>query len=149
MIGKNVCSTTLPGAAPRPARPATCVSNWNVRSAARKSGKLRAASAPTTPTSVTFVHVVSLGNHLRAHQQVDFAACMDWLSTRSKSSRPRTVSRSSRAMRACGNMRVQTMLQLSLIPCPDTARTRCRTVGQAWAQRAEAAVMADQAVRAL
>ena len=36
-----------------PARPATWVSNWKVRSAARKSGRPSATSAPTTPTSVT------------------------------------------------------------------------------------------------
>ncbi len=36
-----------------PARPTTCVSNWNVRSAARKSARPRPTSADTTPTSVT------------------------------------------------------------------------------------------------
>src|SRR5258708_5809321 len=44
---------TRPGMSPRPARPATCTSSWNARSLARKSGMLSAASALTTPTSVT------------------------------------------------------------------------------------------------
>ena len=44
---------TRPGAASRPARPATWVSNWKVRSAARKSGRCRPTSATTTPTSRT------------------------------------------------------------------------------------------------
>ena len=42
-----------PRISPRPARPATCVSNWNVRSAARKSATPSPMSADTTPTSVT------------------------------------------------------------------------------------------------
>ena len=42
-----------PGASPRPARPATCTRSWKARSAARKSGMQSAASALTTPTSVT------------------------------------------------------------------------------------------------
>ncbi len=42
-----------PGSSPRPARPTTCVSSWNVRSAARKSARPRPTSAETTPTSVT------------------------------------------------------------------------------------------------
>ena len=37
----------------RPARPTAWVSSWKVRSAARSSGRLRATSAETTPTSVT------------------------------------------------------------------------------------------------
>ena len=42
-----------PAAEPRPARPATCTRSWNPRSEARKSGRLSAASALSTPTSVT------------------------------------------------------------------------------------------------
>src|SRR5580693_8283449 len=44
---------TRPGRSPRPARPAICVSNWNVRSAERKSGMLSARSAFTTAANVT------------------------------------------------------------------------------------------------
>ncbi|MNL61675.1 hypothetical protein D3C87_1856310 [compost metagenome] len=44
---------TLPGISPRPARPATWVRSWKDRSAARKSGRLREASAAITPTSET------------------------------------------------------------------------------------------------
>ena len=42
-----------PGRSPRPVRPATWATSWNVRSAARKSGRCSATSASTTPTSVT------------------------------------------------------------------------------------------------
>ena len=42
-----------PARVSRPARPATCVSSWKVRSAARKSGRCRPTSAATTPTSGT------------------------------------------------------------------------------------------------
>src|SRR5947208_1843099 len=52
--GVNVCTRTFPPLSPRPARPATCASNWNVRSALRKSGRCMPTSAFTTPTSVTF-----------------------------------------------------------------------------------------------
>ena len=63
-----------PGRSPRPARPATCVSNWNVRSADRKSARPRPTSAEITPTSVHVGKIVPLGDHLRADQDVDFAA---------------------------------------------------------------------------
>ena len=33
--GDNVCTSTRPPFGPRPVRPATCVTNWKVRSAAR------------------------------------------------------------------------------------------------------------------
>src|SRR3989304_2414629 len=38
--------TTRPPRGPRPARPATCSSSWNVRSPERKSGKRRGGAAP-------------------------------------------------------------------------------------------------------
>ena len=50
------------------------------------------------------VDVVSLGDHLRADQQIEFAF-VQGSSRRARSLRlPRTVSRSSRPMRAVGNM---------------------------------------------
>ena len=52
--GVNVWISTRPPRSPRPVRPATWASSWNVRSAARKSGRCRPTSALTTPTSVTF-----------------------------------------------------------------------------------------------
>ena len=42
-----------PGRSPRPARPTAWLRSWNVRSAARSSGRFRATSDETTPTSVT------------------------------------------------------------------------------------------------
>ena len=51
--GLKVWISTRPASAPRPARPATCVRSWKVRSAARKSGSASAVSASTTPTRVT------------------------------------------------------------------------------------------------
>ena len=52
--GVYVCTSTCPPFSPRPARPATWASSWNVRSALRKSGRCSPTSAFTTPTSVTF-----------------------------------------------------------------------------------------------
>ena len=43
---------TRPGAS-RPLRPASCVTSWNVRSSARKSGSARPVSASTTAASAT------------------------------------------------------------------------------------------------
>ena len=51
--GEKVCTTTRPGLSPRPARPATWVITWKVRSEERKSGKWRPVSALMIPTSVT------------------------------------------------------------------------------------------------
>ena len=68
--GLKVCNQHTPGRAPRPARPATCVSSWKARSEARKSGRKSAISAETTPTSVTAGQIQPLGDHLRAHQHV-------------------------------------------------------------------------------
>ena len=42
-----------PGRSPRPARPTAWTRSWYVRSAARSSGRFRATSDETTPTSVT------------------------------------------------------------------------------------------------
>ena len=50
--GWNVCTITLPGAS-RPLLPASCVTSWNVRSSARKSGKASPASASTTAATAT------------------------------------------------------------------------------------------------
>ena len=58
---------------PRPARPATCVSSWNVRSAARKSGRPSAVIGSDDSDQRHAVNVVALGDHLRAHQHVEFA----------------------------------------------------------------------------
>ena len=44
---------SLPGCSPRPQRPATCATNPNVRSDARKSGRCSAVSALITPTTRT------------------------------------------------------------------------------------------------
>ena len=44
---------TSPPLGPRPARPATWVRSWKVRSVARKSGRWMPVSALITPTSVT------------------------------------------------------------------------------------------------
>ena len=49
----QVCTTTLPPRALRPARPLTWVTRLKQRSAARKSGWWRARSALSTPTRVT------------------------------------------------------------------------------------------------
>ena len=49
----KVWTKTSPGASPRPARPATWVRSWKVRSPARKSGMCRARSALMIPTRVT------------------------------------------------------------------------------------------------
>ena len=53
MLGVVGLDEHAPRRSPRPARPATWVSSWNVRSAARKSGSAERVSAETTPTSVT------------------------------------------------------------------------------------------------
>ena len=45
--------TTRPPRSLRPARPATWMSSWHARSAARKSGRLTPTSAATAPTTVT------------------------------------------------------------------------------------------------
>ena len=50
--GWKVCTSTRPGAS-RPLRPASCVTSWNVRSSARKSGRPRPVSASTTAASST------------------------------------------------------------------------------------------------
>ena len=52
-VGFCVCTSTTPGLAPRPARPATWLTSWNVRSVARKSGMFSEVSASITPTSRT------------------------------------------------------------------------------------------------
>ena len=51
--GVKDCTKTSPSTSPRPARPATWVSSWKVRSPARKSGRCRPRSALMMPTSVT------------------------------------------------------------------------------------------------
>ena len=63
-----------PDVSPRPARPTTCVSSWNVRSPARKS------AMPEPDVGRHHAHqrdrrkVVPLGDHLRADEDVDLAA---------------------------------------------------------------------------
>ena len=52
--GRDVWTATMPGRSPRPTRPAACVTSWNVRSAERKSGKERSASASSTASAVAF-----------------------------------------------------------------------------------------------
>ena len=51
--GWKVWTMARPASAPRPHRPLTWLTSWKVRSAARKSGRLSAVSALTTPTSRT------------------------------------------------------------------------------------------------
>ena len=51
----------VPGRSPRPARPTAWLRSWNVRSAARSSGRFSATSDETTPTSVTDGDVEALG----------------------------------------------------------------------------------------
>ena len=50
--GWKVWTSTLPGAS-RPLLPASCVTSWNVRSSARKSGNASPASASTTAATAT------------------------------------------------------------------------------------------------
>ena len=94
---------TRPGRSPRPARPATWASSWKVRSAARKSGKLSDRVGEHHADQRHARHVVPLGDHLRADEDVEAAGAarrasnVCWLPLR------RVVSRSMRATRAPGN----------------------------------------------
>ena len=51
--GESVWTSTSPGVAPRPERPAIWAMSWNVRSEARKSGMWRPESALRMPARVT------------------------------------------------------------------------------------------------
>ena len=56
-----------------PARPATCVSSWNVRSPARKSATPSPTSAEIDTDERDAREVVPLGDHLRPDEHVEFA----------------------------------------------------------------------------
>ena len=58
---------------PRPARPATCVSNWNVRSAARKSGMCKREVGVDDPDQRDVGKMQALRDHLRADEDVGLA----------------------------------------------------------------------------
>ena len=65
---------TRPGRSPRPARPATCSSSWNVRSAGAKVGQVHRLVGRQHADQRDPGKVVPLGHHLRADQHVDLAA---------------------------------------------------------------------------
>ena len=66
-VGLERLHDHLPGAS-RPLRPASCVTSWNVRSSARKSGIAIPVSASTTAASGHPGEVVALRHHLRPEQ---------------------------------------------------------------------------------
>ncbi len=59
---------------PRPARPATCVMSWNVRSAGAEVGKGQRRVAADHADQRDVGIVQPLGDHLRAEHHLDFAA---------------------------------------------------------------------------
>ena len=71
-----------PGVSPRPARPATWVSSWNVRSAARKSARPEADVRRDHADERHARKIVALGDHLRADEDVDARRRHDRDSTR-------------------------------------------------------------------
>jgi hypothetical protein len=64
---------TRPGRAPRPARPATWVRSWKVRSAGAEVGQPEREIGAQHADQRHAGEVVALGDHLRADEHVDLA----------------------------------------------------------------------------
>ena len=88
--GWNVCTITRPGAS-RPLRPASCVTSWNVRSSARKSGSAEAGVGVDDRRERDAGEVVALRDHLRAEQHgaVGRGEAVERLARARRASRPR------------------------------------------------------------
>ncbi len=61
----------MPGKSPRPARPAACVSSWNVRLGGAEIRQAQADIRVHHAHQRDVGNVVAFGDHLRAHQNVE------------------------------------------------------------------------------
>ena len=71
--GVKVWTITSPRISPRPARPATWVRSWKVRSPARKVGHVEADIGVEDPDEGDVGKVEALGDHLRPDEDIDHA----------------------------------------------------------------------------
>ena len=114
--GLKVWTSTLPARSPRPVRPATWVTIWKVRSAARKSGRWSAVSASTTPTKVTLgksspLAIIWVPSKIRTSPCLNAASTFSWLPC------PRIVSESIRRIDSSGNA-IRTSRSSRSVPIP-------------------------------